>query len=63
MVDLYGRRLIYSGENFIENGVPLQKIWLSCKIRKKPSQLGKLIIFIRKKMTHKDENYSVKLQK
>ena len=29
----------------------------------KPSQLGKLIIFIRKKMAHKGENYSVKLQK
>jgi hypothetical protein len=26
----------------------------------KPSQLGKLIILIRKKMTHKGENHSVK---
>jgi hypothetical protein len=25
--------------------------------QKKPSQLGKLIILIRKKMTHKGENY------
>jgi hypothetical protein len=31
--------------------------------QKKPSQLGKLIIFIRKKMIHKGENYSVKMQK
>jgi len=31
--------------------------------QKKPSQLGKLIIFIRKTMTHKGENYSVKMQK
>ena len=31
--------------------------------QKKPSQLGNLIIFIRKKMTHKGENYSVKMQK
>jgi len=27
------------------------------------TQLGKLIIFIRKEMTHKGENYSVKMQK
>ena len=31
--------------------------------QKKPSQLGKLIILIRKKMTPKGENYSVKMQK
>ena len=31
--------------------------------QKKPSQFRKLIIFIRKKMTHKGENYSVKMQK
>ena len=31
--------------------------------KKKPSQLGKLIIFIRKKMAQKGENYSVKMQK
>jgi hypothetical protein len=31
--------------------------------QKKPSQLGKLIILIKKKMTHKGENYSVKMQK
>ncbi len=31
--------------------------------QKKPSQLGKLIIFIRKKMIHKGENYNVKMQK
>ena len=35
----------------------------SLQNQKKPSQLGKLIIFIRKKMTHKGENYSVKMQK
>jgi hypothetical protein len=29
----------------------------------KPSQLGKLIIYIIKKMTHKGENYSDKLKK
>ena len=27
------------------------------------TQLGKFFIFIRKKMTHKGENYSVKMQK
>jgi hypothetical protein len=31
--------------------------------QKKPSQFGKLNIFIRAKITHKDENYSVKLRK
>jgi len=31
--------------------------------QKKPSQFGKLNIFIRAKITHKDENYSVKMQK
>jgi len=31
--------------------------------QKKHSQLGKLIIFIRNKITHKGENYSVELQK
>jgi hypothetical protein len=30
------------------------------KNQKKPSQLGNLIIFIRKKMTHKGENYMSK---
>jgi len=39
-----------------KNLAPLQN-------QKKPSQLGKLIIFIRKKIIHKGENYSVKLQK
>jgi hypothetical protein len=39
-----------------KNMAPLQN-------QKKPSQLGKLIIFIRKTMTHKGENYSVKMQK
>ena len=39
-----------------KNLAPLQN-------QKKPSQLGKLIIFIRKKMTRKGENHSVKLQK
>ena len=39
-----------------KNMAPLQN-------QKKPSQLGKLIIFIRKKLTHKGEKYSVKLQK
>jgi hypothetical protein len=39
-----------------KNLAPLQN-------QKKPSQLGKFIIFIRKKMTHKGENYSVKMQK
>ncbi len=39
-----------------KNLAPLQN-------QKKPSQLGKLIIFIRKKLTHKGEKYSVKLQK
>jgi hypothetical protein len=34
----------------LANKVPLQKIWLPCKIRKKPSQFGKLNIFIRAKM-------------
>ena len=29
----------------------------------KPSQFGNLIIFIRKKMTHKGKNYSVKMPK
>jgi hypothetical protein len=37
-----------------KNLAPLQN-------QKKPSQLGKLIIFIRKTMTHKGENYSVKM--
>jgi hypothetical protein len=39
-----------------KNLAPLQN-------QKKSSQFGKLIIFIRKKMTHKGENYSVKMQK
>ena len=39
-----------------KNLAPLQN-------QKKPSQLRRLIIFIRKKMTHKGENYSVKMQK
>ena len=39
-----------------KNLAPLQN-------QKKPSQFGKLIIFIRKKMTHKGKNYSVKMQK
>ncbi len=39
-----------------KNLAPLQN-------HKKPSQFGKLIIFIRKKMTYKGENYSVKMQK
>jgi hypothetical protein len=39
-----------------KNLAPLQN-------QKKPSQLGNLIIFIKKKMTHKSENYSVKMQK
>jgi hypothetical protein len=43
--------------------IQVQKIWLYCKIRKKPLQLGKLLIFLRKKMTHKGGNYSVKMQK
>jgi len=43
--------------------VPVQKIWLFYKISEKQSQLEKLIIFNRKKMAHKGENYSVKLQK
>jgi hypothetical protein len=38
----------------------LQKICQFCKTNVKPSQVEKLIIFIRKKMTHKGENYSVK---
>ena len=31
--------------------------------QKKPSQFGKLNIFIRAKMTHKGEKYSIKMQK
>jgi hypothetical protein len=31
--------------------------------QKKPSQLGNITILIRAKMTHKSENYGVKMQK
>ncbi|MHB8102624.1 MAG: hypothetical protein ACYDEF_10735 [Methanosarcina sp.] len=52
------RRLFYEGNvgSIAKNLAPLQN-------QKKPSQLGKLIIFIRKKMTYKDKKYSVKMQK
>ncbi len=45
----------YSG-SVVKNLAPLQN-------QKKPLQFGKLIIFIKTKMIHKGENYSVKLQK
>jgi YVTN family beta-propeller protein len=35
----------------------------SLQNQKKPSQFGKLIIFIRAKITHKGEKYSIKLKK
>ena len=46
----------YEEGSVAKNLAPLQN-------QKKPSQLGKLIIFIRKTMTHKGERYSVKMSK
>ncbi len=46
--------------------LPSQDQWFRCKksgFFTKTSQFGKVIILIREKMTHKGENYSVKLQK
>ena len=48
--------LINSLGSVAKNLAPLQN-------QKKSSQLGNLIIFIRKKMAHKGKNYSVKMQK
>jgi hypothetical protein len=45
-----------NGGSVAKNLAPLQN-------QKKPSQLEKLIIFIRKKMTYKGKKYSVKMQK
>src|SRR5674476_1602730 len=54
---------VYRSANYSDEFGSVAKNLAPLQNQKKPSQLGKLIIFIRKKIIHKGENYSVKLQK